>query len=106
MAPVLSPKKTWEGLAGGLALSALVAVAINRLAAAPPVRGGAPLAAAFGVAVGAAGVLGDLAESFLKRDCRLKDASHVVPGFGGVLDVIDSILFAAPVAFAWLSWPF
>jgi phosphatidate cytidylyltransferase len=104
MAPVLSPKKTWEGLAGGLALSALVAVVINRLLPAPVVRGGEVGAAAFGVAVGGAGVLGDLAESFVKRDCRQKDASQVVPGFGGVLDVIDSVLFAAPVAYAWLTW--
>jgi phosphatidate cytidylyltransferase len=104
MSPVLSPKKTWEGLAGGLVLSAVVAVAINRLAPVPPLRGGVLIAAAFGVAVGGAGVLGDLAESFIKRDCRRKDASQVVPGFGGVLDVIDSVVFAAPVAYAWLNW--
>ena len=49
-----------------------------------------------GCTVGLAGILGDLAESLIKRDCRHKDASQVVPGFGGVLDVVDSILFAAP----------
>jgi len=100
MAPVLSPKKTWEGLMGGLLLSAAAAVAINRPLSVVP--GGAPGAAAFGLVVGGAGVLGDLAESMIKRDCRRKDASQMMPGFGGVLDVIDSILFAAPIAYCWL----
>ncbi|HZV06455.1 MAG TPA: phosphatidate cytidylyltransferase [Gemmataceae bacterium] len=100
MSPVLSPKKTWEGLIGGLILSATAAVAINRPLSV--VHGGDPAAAAFGVIVGGAGALGDLAESMIKRDCRRKDASQMMPGFGGVLDVIDSILFAAPVAYCWL----
>ncbi|HEY7327260.1 MAG TPA: phosphatidate cytidylyltransferase [Gemmataceae bacterium] len=100
MAPVLSPKKTWEGVLGGLILSAAVAVAINRPRSVVP--GGDPAAAAFGLVVGGAGVLGDLAESMIKRDCRKKDASQMMPGFGGVLDVIDSILFAAPIAYCWL----
>ena len=99
MTPVLSPKKTWEGLAGGLALAVLVAVLMNYFL---PVLANAALAAGFGFTVGGAGVLGDLAESLIKRDCRRKDASQVVPGFGGVLDVVDSILFAAPVAYWWL----
>jgi phosphatidate cytidylyltransferase len=100
MTPLLSPKKTWEGLAGGLAASAAIAVGINRLMA--PLLGGDAQAAAFGLVVGGAGVLGDLAESLIKRDCRQKDASRAVPGFGGVLDVVDSVLFAAPVAYWWL----
>jgi phosphatidate cytidylyltransferase len=99
MTPVLSPKKTWEGLAGGLGVSTMAAFAINRL-------GGSIVsdfaAVGFGLTVGSAGVLGDLAESLIKRDCQKKDASQVVPGFGGVLDVIDSVLFAAPVAYFWL----
>ncbi|HEY7310138.1 MAG TPA: phosphatidate cytidylyltransferase [Gemmataceae bacterium] len=102
MAPVLSPKKTWEGLIGGLLLSAGVSVAINRLA--PTLRGGDVSAAGFGLVIGGVGALGDLAESLVKRDCRRKDASQVVPGFGGVLDVVDSIVFAAPVAYCWLRW--
>jgi phosphatidate cytidylyltransferase len=99
MAPVLSPKKTWEGMLGGLLLSAAAAVAINRPLSV--VRGDLA-AAVFGLVVGGAGVLGDLAESMIKRDCRRKDASQMMPGFGGVLDVIDSILFAAPIAYYWL----
>ncbi len=67
-------------------------------------QGGDWAALGFGLTVGLAGVLGDLAESLIKRDCRRKDAADTVPGFGGVLDVIDSILFAAPVAYLWLRW--
>lgn len=101
MAPVLSPKKTWEGMAGGLILSTGVSVAINRLLSVPALRGDLS-AVGFGLAVGGIGALGDLAESLVKRDCRRKDASQVVPGFGGVLDVVDAIVFAAPVAYYWL----
>jgi phosphatidate cytidylyltransferase len=53
----------------------------------------------YGLVVGAAGMLGDLAESLLKRDLGSKDSSTWMPGFGGVLDLIDSIIFAAPVAY-------
>ena len=97
MTPVLSPKKTWEGLAGGLALAMVAAFGINRAGG-----GLSDLSAlGFGLAVGGAGVLGDLAESLIKRDCQKKDASAVMPGFGGVLDVVDAVLFAAPVAYWW-----
>jgi phosphatidate cytidylyltransferase len=100
MAPVLSPKKTWEGAAGGLAASVAVAVGINRLG--PVLTQGLWAEVGFGLSVGAAGMLGDLAESLIKRDFQHKDASQVVPGFGGVLDVVDSIVFAAPVSYCWL----
>ena len=100
MTPYLSPKKTWEGLAGGLVLSMLVAVLVNRVMT--PILGDDLYAAAFGIVVGLVGVLGDLAESLIKRECGKKDAARMLPGFGGVLDVIDSILFAAPVAWVWL----
>jgi phosphatidate cytidylyltransferase len=60
-------------------------------------------AVGFGLAVGAAAQLGDLMESMIKRDCAQKDASDTLPGFGGVLDVLDSLLFAGPVAYGyWL----
>ncbi len=101
MTPVLSSKKTWEGAAGGLVLATAVALALNRLG--PVIPGGAAGAVAFGLLVGVAGMLGDLAESLVKRDCERKDASQVVPGFGGILDVVDAILFAAPVAYWWLA---
>jgi phosphatidate cytidylyltransferase len=107
MTPVLSPKKTWEGAAGGLAAAVGVAVGIDRLApvlgAAPPLQLDWLREAGFGLTVGVAGMFGDLAESLVKRDCRQKDASHAVPGFGGVLDVVDSVVYAAPVAYLWLG---
>ncbi|HLW67182.1 MAG TPA: phosphatidate cytidylyltransferase [Gemmataceae bacterium] len=103
MTPRLSPKKTWEGAAGGLVLANLVALAGVWF-------GDRPAwfwlkALGFGITVGIAGMLGDLAESLLKRESQKKDASQAVPGFGGVLDVVDSLLFAAPVAYLWLQSP-
>jgi phosphatidate cytidylyltransferase len=100
MTPVLSPKKTWEGAAGGLATAVGVAFALDRFG--PVIPGGPVGTVAFGLTVGLAGMLGDLAESLIKRDCERKDASQVVPGFGGILDVVDAIIFAAPVAYWWL----
>ncbi len=121
MAPAISPKKTWEGFVGGLLGALATAVLLNRTlnpllqavhfdpafdpaGQSSVLRGGDWAAIGFGLTVGLAGVLGDLAESLIKRDCRSKDAADTVPGFGGVLDVIDSILFAAPVAYLWLRW--
>jgi phosphatidate cytidylyltransferase len=104
--PRLSPNKTIEGAIGGLFASvaaALIVAAISRmLLRVPTLDWGA--AAWFGVVVGLAAQLGDLMESMIKRDCARKDASAAVPGFGGVLDVIDSLLFAAPVAFGYWLW--
>jgi phosphatidate cytidylyltransferase len=100
LAPILSPKKTWEGAVGGLVVSAVATVGINRFG---PVLSGIGTEVAFALTVGIAAMLGDLAESLIKRDCGRKDSSQVVPGFGGVLDIIDSILFASPIAFCWLA---
>lgn len=100
-APVLSPKKTWEGFIGGMVFSVLTAVGLSF--AGPLFRHGIMEAAGFGLAVGLAGVWGDLAESMVKRDAGTKDAAKSVPGFGGVLDVIDSVVFAGPVAYWWLT---
>ena len=102
MTPVLSPKKTWEGAAGGLVFAVLATVAIDRLSELPLVGACLPCEIVFGVLVGVAGMLGDLAESLLKRDCQKKDASAAVPGFGGVLDVVDAVLFAAPMVYGCL----
>lgn len=103
LTPVLSPKKTWEGALGGLLAAALTAAAIDRLGPAPVLRLNTLYEIGFGLTVGLAGMLGDLAESLLKRDCQRKDASSSMPGFGGVLDVVDAVIFAAPVAYLWLS---
>lgn len=111
LAPVLSPGKTWEGAAGGFALSTLATMAtLGPLAHAMGCDSHRSVAAWLGgclvyaLVVGAAGVAGDLAVSLLKRDAQLKNSSTWMPGFGGVLDLLDSILFAAPVAFLlWIT---
>jgi len=104
MAPVLSPGKTVEGAVGGLVFACLgswatfawlVPVLVpDRLE--PGTWWGWIL---FGLLVGAAGMIGDLAESLIKRDAGRKDSGPWMPGFGGVLDILDSILLAAPVAY-------
>lgn len=105
--PWLSPGKTWEGLAGGLVLAAAVAAAASAIATAaagqqPPGAGIGPLrAAALGLIIGLVGQAGDLVASVLKRDAGVKDYAKTLPGFGGVLDVIDSPLLVAPIAY-WL----
>lgn len=103
LAPVVSPKKTIAGAWGGLAAGVLTAAAF-RLAL-PDHSGGLGVIAAllFGVLTTTFGMLGDLGESLLKRAAAVKDASSLVPGFGGLLDVIDSPLGAAPMAFLVLS---
>lgn len=106
MTPVLSPGKTWEGTVGGLVFAATAAWLVFRYLA-PAIRSDmAPSDSvpawgwlAYGLLVGAAGVIGDLAESLLKRDAGVKDSSCWMPGFGGVLDILDSILLAAPIAY-------
>jgi phosphatidate cytidylyltransferase len=109
MTPLLSPGKTWEGTVGGLAAAALTSWAFFHFLAPPIVGSGyqePPLLSAviYGVVLAIAGMLGDLAESMLKRDMERKDSSTWLPGLGGVLDIIDAVLFAGPVA--WLCWVF
>jgi phosphatidate cytidylyltransferase len=104
----LSPKKTVEGLAGGIAASILAAVvipiAVRRWAPESPVATVLPepqMAALFGLAMALVGQAGDLLESLFKRDAGAKDSANAIPAFGGVLDVLDSPLLAAPVAY-WI----
>ena len=117
MVPWLSPGKTWEGLAGGVVASALVAVGLaallNELHLAGPRQGppdgwaggsipySLPSAAVAGVIFGLVGQLGDLTASLFKRDAGIKDSGRTLPGFGGLLDVFDSPILVAPVAY-WL----
>lgn len=99
--PLLSPKKTWEGFLGGMVAAVATAVAFRFCE--PALFGeNTVLAVLFGCLVGLAGVFGDLTESLFKRDCQAKDASATVPGFGGILDVVDSVIYSAPVAYLLL----
>jgi len=101
----LSPGKTWEGLIGGVVTSALVGAVAGAVASTE--SGAAVLrldldvwsGLVLGSSLGLIGQAGDLIASLLKRDAGVKDASRMLPGFGGVLDVLDSPLLAAPVAF-------
>jgi phosphatidate cytidylyltransferase len=101
--PWLSPGKTWEGLACGMLTAGLVG-AILAMWINPPVY---PLpwwkGFIFGVVIGGIGQLGDLLESLMKRDADVKDSGKLVPGFGGILDIIDSPLLAAPFAYLMFS---
>ncbi|MGI6496194.1 MAG: phosphatidate cytidylyltransferase [Kiritimatiellia bacterium] len=110
MFPRISPKKSWEGLAGGLAAAVLSSVALVALTKRFGWAAGAtlgawslPCAAAVGLVLGVVGVLGDLFESMFKRAVNVKDSSYVVPGMGGFLDMFDSILFAPMVLFLFLK---
>jgi phosphatidate cytidylyltransferase len=92
--PAVSPKKTWEGLYGGMAAAVLAA----GLLAGPLVPGvGFVRGCGLGLAAGGAAQLGDLVESRLKRKAGVKDAGGLIPGHGGILDRLDSLIFAAPV---------
>ncbi|MEX0430489.1 phosphatidate cytidylyltransferase [Spiribacter insolitus] len=103
LAAAISPGKTWEGVMGGLALGLLVAVVLQ-LAAAPQLPGLPGLGWLLPVAamVIALSVIGDLAESVLKRQADRKDSGQLLPGHGGMLDRIDALLAAAPVLAAAL----
>ncbi|MCE9546903.1 MAG: phosphatidate cytidylyltransferase [Planctomycetia bacterium] len=106
LAPRLSPGKTIEGAIGGLAFAAASSVLVLHVLA-PYVVGHASSsdwwqAVLYGLLLAVAGTIGDLAESMLKREAGVKDSSTWMPGFGGVLDLLDSLLLAAPVAY--LLW--
>src|SRR5207302_1015365 len=115
LAPNVSPGKTWEGAIGGLVVAAITSALLvfcrpdigvlktsvdwNDIRTALLIRG-----AVCGVLLAIAGIIGDLAESLLKRDAGVKDSSVWLRGFGGVLDLLDSLLGAAPVAY--MLWAF
>lgn len=114
LSPRISPGKTWEGVFGGLVFAEIGAVVTwwlskklgSEATGIGPVFGGDSVgqvaaAAVYPLALAAAGIVGDLTESLLKRDAGVKDSSTWMPGFGGVLDLLDSLLAAAPVAYVF-----
>lgn len=96
MAPYISPKKSWEGALGGLIAATLSGAALVPLL-------GLPIMVVMGGLLGAVGSItgqaGDLAESLIKRQVDIKDSGNIIPGHGGILDRIDSLLFTAPVLY-------
>src|SRR5690606_1999050 len=96
----LSPGKTWEGFICGVLTAGVVGAAC-----APFIVYNFPWwkGVIFGILIGGIGQLGDLLESLMKRDADVKDSGSLIPGFGGVLDVIDSPLLAAPFAYLLFS---
>jgi len=93
--PKLSPGKTWEGMAGAVATAMIVAILFSASFDIMVWW----LAAIFGLCFSFIGQAGDLVESMIKRDAEQKDSANNVPGFGGILDIIDSLLVAAPFAY-------
>ena len=106
--PSVSPGKTVEGAIGGVLASVLVSWAIARWLLRPAAHldfRWAPVGVIlFGVVVSAVGQVGDIAESLLKRDAGVKDSSTLIPGHGGVLDRVDSLLFVLPVSYILFGW--
>jgi phosphatidate cytidylyltransferase len=101
--PWLSPGKTWEGLICGILFSALVGALLARFIGLPDYRLTWWKGLIFGAVLGGIGQAGDLLESLMKRDAEVKDSGQLVPGFGGILDIIDSPLLAAPFAYLMFS---
>jgi phosphatidate cytidylyltransferase len=100
MAPTVSPKKSWEGMAGSVLACVAVATPIVTLGLDGPWWGGV----LFGAALAASSTLGDLGESLIKRDLGIKDMGNLLPGHGGLMDRMDSLLPSAAVAWLLLSW--
>jgi phosphatidate cytidylyltransferase len=101
LAPSISPKKTLEGALGGLVFGTASMVVGGRLVF--PVAGW-PMLGLAGASISALGIVGDLFESLLKRSAGVKDSGSLIPGHGGVLDRIDSWLFAAPVYYVFVRY--
>jgi phosphatidate cytidylyltransferase len=100
MVPAISPKKSWEGLGGSLLFGITAAVLSVAFLMDRPAWVGVPL----GLMLVITGVLGDLVESQVKRDLGIKDMGSLLPGHGGMMDRLDSLLLAAPVTYLLLSW--
>lgn len=104
--PSVSPGKTISGALGGLATTVLVSWLYVRFALRPIalLTMTIPATILFGALISVAAQVGDLAESLLKREANVKDSSHLIPGHGGLLDRLDSLLFVLPVAYLLFGW--
>ena len=102
MVPHISPKKTWEGFLGALSLSLFASVGLYKLMPGHLSFLTGTHAVVLGLLLGFAAVIGDLAESIIKRSTGVKDSGNFLPGIGGALDLVDSLLFTAPLLFFYL----
>lgn len=102
MIPHISPHKTWEGFFGALALSLFASLGLYKLMPGQLSVLNWTHATILGLLLGFAAVIGDLAESIIKRSTGVKDSGNLLPGIGGALDLIDSLLFTAPLLFFYL----
>jgi phosphatidate cytidylyltransferase len=100
--PHISPKKTWEGFFGALGLSLLASLGLFALMPGHLSMLTWTHATVLGLLLGFAAVIGDLAESIIKRSTGVKDSGSFLPGIGGALDLVDSLLFTAPLLFFYL----
>jgi phosphatidate cytidylyltransferase len=98
MAPYISPNKSWEGMIGGLLVGVLASFSMQAFTGFSW-----PISLLLGLVLSALAIFGDLTESLLKRDLGVKDSSHL-PGLGGFLDLIDSLIFATPVLYLYLKF--
>lgn len=112
MIPHVSPGKTWQGFAGGLLFAQLAGCGLYfffredmpNFAAGLHLLGGWGAVIGLGMVISLLAVVGDLAESVVKRSLEAKDSGHMLPGIGGALDLIDSICFTAPFLYFYLQW--
>ncbi|MHB1000324.1 MAG: phosphatidate cytidylyltransferase [Armatimonadota bacterium] len=98
LAPKLSPGKSWEGLAAGLTSAIVMSMLMGHAIGMPFIH-----AVVLGIGISLAGLVGDLAESSMKRDIGIKDFGSILPGHGGILDRFDSLLFAAPLFYYYVT---
>ncbi len=101
LATLVSPSKTWEGVIGGI-IGGVAATLLTTLPLQIPLYH----AIILGVLISLASQIGDLAESLIKRQTHVKDSSHLIPGHGGILDRIDSMLFTVMIVYLYVSWVF
>jgi phosphatidate cytidylyltransferase len=104
MIPRISPGKTWEGFAGAIVTSLAISIALTMIMDGRTHLLTLTSAVILGIILPLVSVVGDLAESVVKRDASIKDSGHTIPGIGGALDLIDSILFTAPVLYFYLQF--
>jgi phosphatidate cytidylyltransferase len=102
MIPRISPGKTWEGFGGAVVVSTAASVLFARLAGSHLAGMKLKHSIILGVILSLAAVVGDLIESLFKREAGLKDSGHLFPGIGGILDLLDSLLFNAPIMYLYL----